>query len=52
MMGKCLGYAQYEGKCENETNKNPYWCDRCDEIRRATITKSLEDISSSLKGEE
>lgn len=41
---KCIGFGQFEGQCKNEagTPWTPYWCDRCDEIRRSRITKQLE----------
>ena len=43
---KCIGYAEHEGKCDNEagTPWGPYWCLRCDKIRLETITKKLEDF--------
>jgi len=51
---KCIGYGEFEGKCDNEagTPWTPYWCLRCDKIRRATITKQLEDIRDSFDKEE
>lgn len=47
---RCIGYGEFEGKCKNSpgTPWTPYWCDRCDKIRRETITKSLEDIAASF----
>ena len=38
---QCLGYAEFEGNCKNNagTRWTPHWCDRCDKIRRDTITK-------------
>jgi hypothetical protein len=52
-MKKCIGYGEFEGKCNNEagTPWTPHWCDRCDKIRRATITKNLEEILESFDGE-
>ncbi len=43
---KCIGYGIYEGKCKNKagTPWTPCWCKRCDEIRKETITKKMEDI--------
>lgn len=48
---RCIGYAEFEGKCENVagTPWTPYWCLRCDEIRRATITKQLRELAASFK---
>jgi len=48
---KCIGYGIYEGKCNNKTGTpwTPFWCLRCDKIRRKTITKSLEEISASFE---
>jgi hypothetical protein len=50
----CIGYGEFEGKCTNEagTPWTPYWCKRCDEIRRKTITKQLKEISDSFSNEE
>lgn len=50
-MSKCLGYGPYEGKCDNKagTPWTPYWCPRCDEIRKATITKQLESIAAKMR---
>ena len=50
MKRRCIGYAEFEGKCTNEagTPWTPYWCKRCDEIRRKTITKQLEEIKDSF----
>ena len=47
---RCLGYAEHEGKCQNAagTPWTQYWCDRCDKIRRETITKSLEKMVASF----
>jgi hypothetical protein len=47
---KCIGYAEHEGKCENiaGTPWTDFWCPRCDEIRRATITRQLEEIAASF----
>ncbi len=51
---KCLGYGEYENKCENEagTPWTPHWCERCDKIRRATITEHLEEILTSFDEKE
>ncbi len=48
---KCIGYGKYEGKCQNlaGTPWTPYWCKRCDEIRKKTITKSLNDIAAGFE---
>ena len=42
----CIGFGEFEGKCK-ETAGTPWtklWCLRCDELRRAHITKRLEGI--------
>jgi len=45
-MMKCIGYGNHEGKCENVagTKWGPHWCLRCDKIRLATISASIEGI--------
>jgi hypothetical protein len=45
---RCIGYGEFEKKCNNTANKKTspsgYWCQRCEQIRRDTITKSLQDF--------
>ena len=47
---RCVGYGPHERTCENiaGTPWTDYWCPRCDEMRRAAITKSLEEICASF----
>jgi hypothetical protein len=42
----CTGYGVFEGVCTNTVEKtvNPYWCPRCDAIRRETITDQMHEI--------
>lgn len=42
----CIGFGEYEGKCQNEagTPWTPYWCPRCDALRRGHISAQLEAI--------
>lgn len=42
----CVGFGPYEGKCENEagTPWTPYWCPRCDKLRKEHISEQLEGI--------
>jgi len=49
----CPGYGKYEGKCGRPagTPWTPFWCPRCDELRRKRIRKQLENISDELKAE-
>lgn len=49
---KCIGFGEYEGRCENQSNgerQNPNWCDRCDKLRHRRITGQREDILKSYK---
>ena len=50
-MSKCIGYGEYEGKCNNKagTKWGPLWCMRCDKIRMATISSKFKDITNSFK---
>lgn len=63
---ECVGYGEYENKCENKAGGvvRPrvdrgkrsrgyfkYWCDRCEKLRRATITQQLESILKSFKSD-
>jgi len=47
---KCLGFGDYEGKCQNVagTAFTPYWCPRCDALRRDAITAQLDAIAKSV----
>jgi len=49
----CIGYGKYEGKCRNiaGTSHTPYWCERCDILRRKTITNQLSNILKSFDKE-
>jgi len=43
----CIGFGKTEGKCNNiaGSTHSDYWCQPCDEDRRATVTKQLEEIA-------
>ena len=50
----CIGYGEFEGRCINQAGgemkpKSPYWCDRCERLRRKTITKQMESMLASMK---
>jgi hypothetical protein len=47
---KCIGYGEFEGKCDNDAGSthSEYWCQRCDDIRLATIDASLEGMIERL----
>lgn len=51
---KCIGYGQYEGKCENKagTIHSDYWCQRCDDIRLKKITENMENILIEMEEKE
>ena len=51
---KCIGFGKYKNKCSNKAGgkikpTSKYWCDRCEKIRRETITKQMESILTSFK---
>ena len=48
---KCVGFGEYEDICTNEagTPWTPYWCARCDEIRKESISKNFEDMVINIK---
>jgi hypothetical protein len=50
MAETCIGFGEFTGKCSNDagTPWTPLWCLRCDELRRAAITKQLEGIVASF----
>lgn len=43
---RCLGYGEFAGVCTNDagTRWTPYWCPRCDELRRVAITAQLKGL--------
>jgi len=43
-------YDPHEGLCQNKagTPWTPYWCLRCDKLRRATIAQQLKDLLDSF----
>jgi hypothetical protein len=44
----CLGFGPHEGKCTNAAGpRSPYWCDRCEDLRREHITKQLENLMTA-----
>lgn len=45
-MSKCLGFGEFERKCENEAGSawGPYWCQRCDELRMNHISARFDEI--------
>ena len=45
-MSRCVGFGEYEGQCRNEagTPWTPYWCNRCDKLRRSHISDSLKEL--------
>jgi hypothetical protein len=51
MTDRCLGYGPLEGKCTEPagTPWSPYWCQRCDELRRETISRELNAFIANLK---
>lgn len=53
MKRRCAGYPPYD-RCDREagTPWSPYWCERCDKLRRAAITASLEQIAAAGRDEE
>ncbi len=44
---KCIGFGKHENKCQNQAGgrlkpTSSHWCDRCEGLRRKTITKQME----------
>ena len=48
---RCVGFGEFEGKCQRKagTPWTPYWCMRCDELRRGHISKQLDKIVEKFK---
>jgi len=49
-MKKCIGFGNFERKCENEVDKkiNPNWCERCNKIRIEHVNKCFDNIMKQL----
>jgi hypothetical protein len=49
-MKRCLGWAEQEGRCENEavSKWGPLWCQTCDEKRIAHLSAQFAAISESF----
>ena len=43
---KCIGFGEFDGKCDRPAGCKftPVWCERCDELRRAHISRQFEEI--------
>lgn len=50
---KCTGFGQFERKCENPAGSKwtEHWCQRCDELRIAHISKRFDDMEQRFKEE-
>jgi len=48
---KCIGFGITEGKCTNKagTKWSDYWCEECDQVRRDTVRKQLEEIQKHME---
>ena len=53
-MRRCIGYGIFEGKCDKfitHPEYGTYWCDSCNKIRIATITKQFNTIKENFNKE-
>lgn len=49
MPSQCLGYGKYKYICTNDAGgemrpRSTVWCDRCEKLRRATVTKRMKSL--------
>jgi hypothetical protein len=53
-MARCIGYGEYERKCQNTagTRWSDLWCLRCDKLRLKTITRQMEGIVAHMQRRE
>ena len=50
MTNKCIGFGEFEGKCTNMVcSYSPHWCERCEKLRRDSISKQLKAIMDSFQ---
>lgn len=49
---RCLGFGEFDRKCEYKAGPNPYWCPRCDKLRIAHIDKRFAEISERFEVQE
>jgi hypothetical protein len=49
----CVGWGELEGKCREPagTPWTPHWCPRCDEARRAHLTRRLQELTGQAPAE-
>jgi len=47
---RCLGFGPHEGSCENTagTPWTPYWCPRCDTLRREHLDRQFEALAAEF----
>lgn len=45
----CLGFGEFENKCADPvTASSPFWCERCEKLRREHLGKQFENLGRSL----
>ena len=42
MMAKCIGFPK--GPCPGQTNRNPVWCDKCNQKRITHISAQMQKL--------
>ncbi len=45
---RCVGYGPFDGRCPRAagSSHSNLWCQRCDDLRRASIDRQLEQIEA------
>ena len=49
---KCIGFGEFDRRCENMAGPNPYWCPRCDALRLQHLDKRFEEITARLANQD
>jgi len=51
MVRKCIGFGEYEGKCNNlaGSSHSKLWCQRCDDLRMEHLDKRFKELSDRFK---
>lgn len=46
---RCHGFGEHEGRCPEPAGPvNPIWCDRCDALRVAHVSRRLDELKAWL----
>ena len=46
----CIGYGEFDGECDRPagSSHSKLWCQRCDDLRLATLERQFAEIGTLL----